>query len=204
MNQTKDYPVITISREFGSGGHSIAKKLAEVLQVPFYDKDIITKVAEKCGYTEEFIAEKGEHMNKAGRLVEKFLLSNAPGYYSPQDLIFETQKKIVLEVAKEPCVIVGRCADYILKKEGTEILNVFIHADDPFRVRHVEEHYGKTDIPTMKRICEKDKNRKAYYQHYTEIEWGNYKNYNICLDSGYLGEETCIKLLTEIAWQHMK
>lgn len=195
MNHHPQYPVITISREFGSGGHSIAQQLAQLLEIPFYDENIITQVAKASGYTKEFIAETGESMSKAKRLVNDFLLSNAPGFDNPQDVIFAAQKKVILAAAQSPCVIVGRCGDYILKQAGIAACHVLIYADDQQRAAYIEKKYGQTDVPIEKRLRDKDKQRKTYYQHYTGQAWGNYRNYHLCLDSGYLGAQRAAQLL---------
>ena len=202
MINTDPYPVITISRQFGSGGHTIAQKLSERLHIPFYDKDIVAHVAEQCGYAASFIEEKGEYMQKSGKLWNDFLLSNAPGYEYPQNTIFLAQKKVILEVAQSPCIIVGRCADFLLTQAGIPILSVFIHADDAHRIQRVEQRYGKTDISTIQRLRDKDRHRKAYYRHYTKEEWGVCNKYHIALDSGYLGVDQCVSILADVVKIH--
>ena len=195
MNETA-YPIITISREFGSGGHSIGLKVSEILGIPFYDKNIVEKAAEESGFSQDFITEKGEYIDRwAGFALNRF---NAP-YATPQDTIYLVQRQIILDAAKSPCVIVGRCADCILSKAGVKLLKVFIHADDQCRAERVERRYGKTEIAISKRLHDKDKQRKAYYRYYTETEWGDCRNYHLNLDSGVLGEEQCVSIIVNAA-----
>ena len=123
------YPIITISREFGAGGHTIGKRVAERLDVPYYDNEIVDQVARRSGYAKAVINEQGEYTDKMSKW---FSVSVASAMYfeSPQDEIFRIQKRVILESADQgPCVIVGRCADYILSGDKYRTLNVFIHAD---------------------------------------------------------------------------
>ena len=194
----RSFPIITISREFGSGGHSIGLALAERLGLPFYDKAIVTEAAEKSGYSEEFVAHQGEHLKPSERLLSRFLHSNAPGYADPQDVLFEIQRTIILERAQSPCVIVGRAADHILREAGIPALNVFIYAGDSFRTARVLARYGERDTDILSRLREKDQARAAFYQRYTGQRWGLAKNYDVCLNSGVLGVGTCVSILVDI------
>lgn len=193
------YPVITISREFGSGGHTIGKKVAEQLGIPFYDSEIVERVAIESGYDKEIIEDQGEYTS----VLEKYFTTNlyAGKYFeTPQDQMYRIQANIIKDLAKKgPCVIVGRCADYILESEDVKTLNVFIHADIKSRQVRVEKKYGKTDVPIEKRLAKKDKGRKAYYRYYTDRQWGDYKNYHMNIDSGALGEDKCVEILTSVA-----
>ena len=191
-------PIITISREFGSGGHSIGLALAERLGLPFYDKAIVTEAAEKSGYSEEFVAHQGEHLKPSERLLSRFLRSNAPGYEDPQDVLYEIQRKIILDRAQAPCVIVGRAADHILREAGIPAFSVFIHADTAFRSQRVLSRYGETAVDIAVRLREKDQARAAFYQRYTGQRWGLARNYDVCLNSGVLGVGTCVSILVDI------
>lgn len=195
MKNIQKKPVITISRQFGSGGHSIAKRLSKELGIPFLDKEIVERAAEESGYTHEYIENEGEHLRKGKRLLDDFLLSNAPGYEDPQKELYRIQKEIILKAAEHPCIIVGRCADYILQEVGVDSFHVLIHASEKFRARRIEARYGRTEVPAMKRLQEKDRERNAYYRHFTKREWGVCQNYQLILDSGYLGEDTCVRLI---------
>lgn len=194
------YPVITISREFGSGGHSIGEKVAKQLNIPFLDQEIVNQVAEESGYAREMVEDQGEHASAANKWFDVSAAS-AMYFQSPQDEIFIIQKKVILEAAaKGPCVIVGRCADYLLRKADTKCLNVMIHADMEHRKKRVLERYGEIrDVGIEKRILKKDKQRKTYYRYYTDQEWGSYRNYDISLDSGRLGEDYCVELICALA-----
>ena len=194
----KKLQVITISREFGSGGHSIAVKLAEELQIPFYDRQIVEKAAEESGYSQTYVENEGEYMKPGEHFLERVLLSNSPGFSDPQDEVFLIQKKIILKLSQSSCIIIGRCADFLLKQAGFPVFSVFIHANDDFRAKRVLERYGATDVCIEKRLHSRDEERKRYYHHYTRQEWGACKNYHITLDAGFLGEDTCVEILKRI------
>lgn len=189
--------IITISRQFGSGGRTIGKAVAAKLNLPCYDQNLIELFAKESGFSEEYIKNDGEHA------AHKNLLSSIFSdrvYDTPytQDVLWEAQRKVILELAeKESCVIVGRCADFILK-DTADCLRVYIHADDEFRANRIVEVYGEREDAPAKRIADKDKRRKAYYQKYTNTIWGDADNYHIALDSAALGFDTCINILTDL------
>lgn len=188
------FKVITISRQFGSGGRTIGKETAEKLGIPCYDREFIGRVAKSSGFAEEYIENQGEyatHRTWIGRVIDG--ASRFEGM-SNQDKIWIEQRKIILEVAKEPCVIIGRCADYILRGRD-DVLKVFIHADDISRAERIVKVYGESCEKPEKRLKDKDKRRSAYYKNYTETEWGLASNYDIALDSGKLGLDACVNLL---------
>ncbi len=199
------YPVITISREFGSGGHSIAEKVAKKLDIPFYDGEIVTRAAVECGYARELIEEQGESATSANKWFD-ISAASAMYFQSPQDEIFLAQRKVILDCAKKgSCVIVGRCSDYILKTAEIPSLNILIHADMEHRIRRVLERYGEIkNVDPKKRIQKKDKQRRTYYRYYTDQHWGEYQNYDLSLDSGTLGEELCVDMICELAERYMK
>ena len=140
------YPVITISREFGSGGHSIGKQVAERLSIPFLDSQIVEEVARESGFAKDYVKREDE----SATYPELFITSNifSTNYFdSPQEQIQRIQSEYIVEQAKKgPCVIAGRCADYVLENAGIPALNVFIHADMEFRKKRVLEVYGETDV----------------------------------------------------------
>jgi len=199
------YPIITISREFGSGGHSIGEQVAKKLNLPFYDGEIVNRVAVESGYAKELIEEQGEDASAANRW---FDISSASAMYfqSPQDEIFIAQQHVILDCAKDgPCVIVGRCSDYILKHAEVDCLNVLIHADMEHRIARILERYGEIkNVGVKKRIAKKDKQRRTYYKYYTDQSWGDYSNYDLALDSGKLGEELCVELICQLAEKYSK
>lgn len=191
------YRIITISRQFASGGNAIAQKLAEKLGIKCYDREIIGKVAEESGLCENFIEEKGEYGNKVA--IEVFFSTGM--YYngpSVEDNIWALQHKIITELAeKEPCVIVGRCADYILKNRH-DVMNVFIHADKKARIeRLLKESDKKIALPEVY-LKEMDRRRSTYVQFYTDMKWGDSRNYDITLNSTSLGQDRAVEILAEL------
>ncbi len=191
--------IITISREFGSGGRSIGKLVAEKLGYRFFDRELVNKVAERSGFSPEFIEESGEYASARSSLL--FALATASQYsadgLSMHDRLYIEQTKIIEELAAEgDCVIVGRCADYILR-DRKDCLHVFIHADMESRAKRIVERYGECDKSPEKRLTEKDQKRKVYYKNYTGRNWGQAQNYDICLNSGVLGVEACAELILQ-------
>ncbi|MCJ7834695.1 cytidylate kinase-like family protein [Cuneatibacter sp. NSJ-177] len=192
--------IITISREFGSGGRTVGKQTAEKLGIPCYDQEILEKLSEESEFVKDYVKEQSEYANYGGFWANAFSSRSLSGI-SNQDYLWIIQKQLILDLAgKGSCVIVGRCADFILK-DTTDCLTVFIHAQPQKRMERVVKIYGETDVPTEKRLMDKDKRRAAYYQFYTDMQWGQAQNYHIALDSGILGIETCVGLLTQL-YQH--
>ena len=191
------YKTIAISREFGSGGRTIGKNVAEKLGIPCYDQELIEMIAKESGFSEEYIKSNDEQTQKGGLFGGLF---TDRVYDTPitQDVVWDVQKKIVLELAqKGPCVIVGRCADYVLRDKA-DCLRVFIHADINKRMDRIVAVYGEREDTPRKRVENKDKRRKAYYEKYTDQKWGAAENFHIALDSGELGLETCEKILFDL------
>lgn len=186
--------IITISREFGSGGRTIGKEVAVKLGIPCYDQELIEKIAVESGFTKEYIAERGEYASHGSWIANAFSDRDFNGH-SNQDYLWKVQRKIILELAeKESCVIVGRCADYILEDKA-DCLSVFIHADMDKRAERIVEQYGESSDAPEKRLKDKDKRRAAYYQFYTERKWGTVQNYHITLNSGVLGMDKCVGII---------
>lgn len=187
--------IITISREFGSGGRTIGKLLGEKLGIPCYDSEIIEKVAEKSGFTKDYIAEKGEY---ARTPISGLFRSNYYYQSSNEDIIWSIQSCVIREIAEQgPCILVGRCADFILRNR-TDIMRVFICSDMKSRAERIVSVYGEKEDSPEKRLKDKDKRRASYYQFYTDTKWGDAKNYDICLNSGALGIENCADILYSI------
>ncbi len=185
--------IITISRQFGSGGRTIGKQVAEKLGIPCYDMEIINKIAEKSGLAKEYIAERGEYSSASS-----WWGTMLAGRDQVRDDLWRMQREVILELAeKGPCVIVGRCADHILK-DTADCLTVFIHASMEKRAERIVKLYGEREEKPEQRLMDKDKRRKAYYQLYTDTEWGNAANYQISLDSGVWGLEKCVNLIAEL------
>ena len=186
--------IITISRQFGSGGRTIGKEVAKELGIPCYDKELIEKIAEETGYASEYIMEESEYAPNTSGFAYSFLGRGSDGL-SNADRIWFAQRKVILNLAeKENCVIVGRCADYLLKDKA-DCLNVFVYAAPEFRAQRIVKLYGESPVAPLKRLADKDKKRKLNYKYFTEQEWGKTQNYHMCLDSGYLGIENVVDLI---------
>lgn len=192
--------IITIGRECGSGGHSIGKLLAEHLGLKFYDKEIVELAAKMTKLSPEFIRANGEYF-QGGSLSHimgygaRFDIA-APCGSSLADQLHRVQTEIILEAAEEgPCVIVGRCADYILR-DRYPTLNVFIHSAMSYKIeRSVREHdMDRDEAPSI--LIKRDKARAQNYRFYTDLKWGDVRNYDLCLDSGSLGVNTCVELIS--------
>ena len=186
--------VITISREFGSGGRTIGKKVAEALGIPCYDSELIQKIASESGFDEDYVKDVGEY-GSGGFLS---LFSNRSFGLNNEDYVWEIQCRIITELAeKGPCVIVGRCADYILRDKA-DCLKVFIHADMAFRAERIVKVYGERAASPEQRLKDKDKRRAAYHRFYTNMKWGHAQNYDITLNSGTLGIDRCVGIIREL------
>lgn len=189
--------IITISREFGSGGRTIGRQVAEKLGIPCYDAELLDKIAGESGFAKEYIAESGEYALGTNWLSQALIARDLNGH-SFQDDLWTIQRKIILELAeKESCVIVGRCGDYILK-DHADCLRVFIHADIESRAKRIVEQYGERSESPKKRLKDKGKRRAAYYHLYTDMKWGMAQNYHITLNSGALGIDKCVEILTDL------
>lgn len=194
--------IVTISRQCGSGGHSIGSELAKRLDVPFYDKEIIEMTAKESSFQQEFIEETGEHMNSSllfniARHVAYAGRGNYEDYQLLQDQLYFTQVKIVKELAgKGPCVIVGRCADYILR-DRNDVLNVFIHADIEYKKNRCLERGQFSEENAEDMIRRRDKLRADHYRYYTDEKWGDSANYHLCLDSSVFGIEKCVSMIED-------
>lgn len=187
--------VITISREFGSGGRTIGKKVAEELGIPCYDSELLQKIAEESGFDVNYIKDAGEYA-PGGFLASAF--SHRGAGHNNADYLWEIQYQIITELAeKGPCVIVGRCADYILR-DKTDCLKVFVHADLSFRAERIVKEYGERDVSPEQRLKDKDKRRAAYHRFYTDMKWGHAQNYDITLNSGTLGIDKCVAIIKEL------
>ena len=187
--------IITISREFGSGGRTIGRKVAEKLGIPCYDAELIHKIAQESGFAESYIKDAGEYA-PSGFLSSAF--ANRAFGPTNEDYLWNIQQRIITELAeKGPCVIVGRCADYILQDKA-DCLKVFIHADMKYRAERIVKEYGEREESPEQRLKDKDKRRAAYHRFYTNMKWGHAQNYHLCLDSGELGVEKCVEILVNM------
>ena len=188
--------IITISREFGSGGRFIGEEVAKKLGIAYYDKNIINEIAEKSGLSPEYIQENAELSPKKGLFAYAFAGRDITGK-SVEDMVYEAQRKVILELAdKEPCVIIGRNADYILK-DRDDVLNVFIHGDAPEKIQRIIRLYNVEEQKAVKMMADTDKRRMANYNFYTNQKWGKADNYTLCLNSSQLGYDRCEKIIME-------
>ena len=188
--------IITISREFGSGGRFIGEEVAKKLGIAYYDKNIINEIAEKSGLSPEYIQENAELSPKKGLFAYVFAGRDVTGK-SVEDMVYEAQRKVILELAeKKSCVIIGRNADYILK-DRDDVLNVFIHGDTPEKIQRITRLYNVEEQKAVKMMVDIDKRRMANYNFYTNQKWGKADNYTLCLNSSQLGYDRCEKIIME-------
>ena len=188
--------IITISREFGSGGRFIGEEVARKLGIAYYDKNIISQIAEKSGLSPEYIQEHAELSPKKGLFAYALAGRDITGK-SVEDMVYEAQRKVILDLAKkEPCVIIGRNADYILK-DRDDVLNVFIHGDMPEKIQCITDLYNVEKQKAVKMMEDTDKRRKTNYNFYTDQNWGKASNYTLCLNSSQLGYDRCEKIIME-------
>ena len=189
-NQLNHHIVITIAREYGSGGRYVGRLIADKLGIKFYDKDFIEKLAQETGLSEEYIEENEQKMGKFSNFNN--------GYYiglNNSDDLFLKESELIKELAdKESSVIIGRCADFILK-DRKDVLKVFIYSNMEDKVKRATEIYGFDKIKAEKEIKRIDKLRSNHYKHYTEKEWKDYSNYDICINSDKLGVEKSAELI---------
>ena len=186
--------IITISREFGSGGRFIGEEVAKKLGIAYFDKKIINEIAEKSGLSPEYIQENAELSPKKGLFAYALAGRDITGK-SVEDMVYEAQRKVILDLAKkEPCVIIGRNADYILE-DRDDVLNVFIHGDMPEKIQRITDLYNVEKQKAVKMMEDTDKRRKTNYNFYTDQNWGKASNYTLCLNSSQLGYDRCEKII---------
>lgn len=190
--------IITISREFGSGGRFISEEVAKKLGIAYYDKEMIGQIAEQAGLSSEYVRENAELSPKKGWFAYAFSGRDITGK-SVEDMVYEAQRKVIMEIAeKENCVIIGRNADFILK-DRKDVLNVFIHGSIPEKVRRICSLYNVTEVDAIKMINDIDKRRRTNYNFYTEQKWGMAENYTMSLNSSVLGYDLCQKIIIDCA-----
>ena len=191
--------IVTISRTYGSGGRIIGQRLAEDMGVPFYDKALIDRIAEESGFSKDMI-EKAELKAKNSFLYTLATSLGGNGEagidgLSLNDKFFLAQVKVIREIAEEgPCVIVGRCADYVLKDKH-DATKIFICAEMENRIKRAVEEYGMDPSKAEAEIKKIDKARTNYYNHHTGRKWGDVLNYHLTLDSGYIGVDETVSLI---------
>ena len=194
-------PIITIGRQFGSGGREVAKKLAEVMNVAFYDKELLAEASKDSGICQEVMETYDEKQGKRGFFS---LMGNIQGRMDPAGMylemplnhrIFLAQFDTIRRIADEgPCVIVGRCADYVLR-DHPNVINIFIKASQEERIRRIVDIYGIDPADAEESIRKADKQRASYYNYYATGTWGSVDNYHLCVDTGVMGIEGAVDLI---------
>ena len=191
----KNFPVITITREYCAYGRTVAAALAEKLGCEFYDRDIVNKIVIKNEFSEEAVRKEGGTMDK----VEDFLhdmLGSVAAYSTSFDKMFEAQKAVILDMAQEPCILVGRCSNTILKEAGIKSLDVFLYADTDQRMKRCAEINPDMDEEQMRdRIRRVDEDRQIFYKKFGSCDMRDPHNYDLCLNVGKLGTDGAVKAI---------
>lgn len=195
--------VVTISRQFASGGHEIGQKLAQNLGYKFYDKELIYKAAEMSGISPDILKEVDE--KAANSLLYSLSLgasSIVHGFSGTaqlpiNDRVFIAQQQLIKSYATENCIIVGRCADYVLK-ENKNCIKIFIYADYDFRRKRAISVEGIDENIVDSFISKKDKTRANYYNYYADTKWSDFNNYDLCINSSFLGIDATVELIEKI------
>ena len=200
--------IITVGRQYGSGGRYVATLLAEKMGIPFYDKELLAEVSKDSGICKELLEEHDEKNTRS------FLFSMMSGVQPAGDMgamyldmplnhrIFLAQFDTIRRIASEgPCVIVGRCADYVLR-DMPNVLNVFIKASKENRIRRITRIYGADPLKAEEMIKKADKQRASYYNYYATNTWGDVNNYDLCVDTGALGIDGAVDLIARCAELH--
>ena len=191
--------VITIARQYGSGGRTIGQMLSEELGIPYYDKELLKKASEDSGIHERLFAGADEKLKNSPllRITKKVyqgqLIPPESGGFTSMENLFNYQAKVIKELAEEEsCIIIGRCADYVLR-DYDNVLSVFVHAPEAYCIEQAKAKLSMPDKEIRKYIQKTDKERAEYYKHYTGREWTDARNYDLCLNSSKLGFEKCVE-----------
>lgn len=191
--------IITVSREFGSGGRTIGKTVAQRLSIPYYDKELVKQVALESGFDPKSLRNGEFAPSRTLRL--RLSGPRRSGAWRDDPPLTSCGPPVPGDPGpgrtKGPCVLVGRCADYILK-DRDDCLHTFIHASMEFRADRIVRLYGESEQSPEKRLTDKDTRRRVNYKHYTEREWGTAQNYHITLDSGLIGIEKCVDIILDL------
>ena len=195
--------IITIGRQYGSGGHDIGKQLAEELNIPFYDKALLERVAKDSGLCQEIFENHDEKPTNSflySLVMDTYSLGYNSSSFTEMPLnhkIFLAQFDAIKNIAKEgPCVIVGRCADYALA-DFPNVVNVFLHADLQSRIVRIARRHDLTDAKAKDLIIKTDKRRASYYNYYTSKKWGEAAGYDLSLNTATLGIDGTIHMIRE-------
>lgn len=191
--------IITIGRQFGSGGHEIGEKLAKKLGIKFYDKELIKLIAKQSGLCEKVLESYDEKSTNS--LLYSIVMDIYPSvmYTGPtiDQQIYQANYDTIRRLADgEPCVIVGRCADYILR-DHPELVSVFVHANSDFRAARIAEEYKLPDAKVRDLLVKTDKKRANYYNFQSEKQWGAASSYNLCIESSEVGIDGAVDLIMD-------
>lgn len=192
--QEKRLPVIAINRECGAGGRSLAAILSEKLDIPYYDRDFVSKTAEESGYEETEVEAEGEEMSASSKVFNNFL-NSVVSYSSSHDAIFRAEKRVILKLAESPCIMVGRCADRILAEAGTEMVSIYLHGPMKMRIKRVMELKGIDSEKAEKLVEKRDHQRRIFYKQYTGSEIFDASNYTFSFDVGRITIEQCAEIV---------
>ena len=197
--------IITIARQYGSGGHDIGKKLAEELTIPFYDKELLERAAKDSGFCQEIFENYDEKPTNSflySLVMDTYSMGYSTAAFAEMPLnhkIFLAQFNAIKDIAKEgPCVIVGRCADYALA-DFPNVVNVYLYADLQSRIARIARRHDVTDAKAKDLIQKTDKSRASYYNYYTNKKWGEATGYDLCLNTASLGIDGTIHMIREFA-----
>jgi len=195
--------IITIGRQFGSGGHEIGQKLAEHFQIKYYDKELLSRAAKESGYCEEMLKSNDERPTNSF-LYNLVMDTYSFGYNASSFVdmpishkVFLAQFDTIKKIADEgPCVIVGRCADYALA-DYKNCLNIFIHADEKAKIKRIKEHFDVNDSKAKDMMVKKDKQRQSYYNYYSSKKWGRADSYDLTINSAKLGVDGTVRMIIQ-------
>lgn len=197
MNHQSGLPVITISRQYGAGGRTVARGLSARFDIPWYDRDFVAETAAKSGYSEDDIRKEGERLSAGGRFLNSVLNTSA-AYSSSHDGIFLAQKQVIMDLSASPCIIVGRCADFILREAKVPCFSLFLYADLPFRLKRAQQLKENGDMDLKKYVEKIDRQRDTYYRNYTHHSMGDFALYDLCLNSGRIPMDENIDLIAQM------
>ena len=191
---SKHLPVITINREYGAGGRSLAAILSEKLGIPYYDKDFVIKTMEESGYDKEDVEREGEEMSRSSKVLND-ILNGTVSYTSSHDAIFNAEKKVILKLAESPCIIVGRCANIILAEAGIDSINVYLHGPMENKMKRMDEISPDGKPVSEKDMEEHERKRRTFFKKYTGYEIFDASNYTFCFDVGKVDIPKCAEIV---------
>ncbi|MBS5171318.1 MAG: cytidylate kinase-like family protein, partial [Lachnospiraceae bacterium] len=186
-----------ISREFGSGGHFIGEEVSKRLGIPFYDKNIIQQIAEKTGFSEDFVKEQSEYAPSKNMFAYAFVGRDHTGS-SLSDQVYAAQTQVIRNLAeKGSCIIIGRCADYILK-DRPDTYHIFVYGDEYEKISRTQQLFNLSEKDARAMNRDMDKKRRLHYEYYTDRKWGDPQNHCMCLNTSALDMERCIRYILDL------